>query len=217
MRLEFATVFALALSYSNATFAEPQGPWRVMSGDGRLISSDCLGSNATPECLAETALACEGLSPAWSSAAPIEEHALCQTPGLSMVAGTWPIDVDHRLVTIYYMFDPWTLRSEDLGSPSSEWQAGDTALDIHLFACAPRPSCLGGLPEGLEPDAILKSCPPIRCGYSPAVDPITKQRLPDITYILRKTERGWAVVDMYSSVMDLFSGAGWTPDHWYLK
>jgi hypothetical protein len=197
--------------------ADPFGPWSVMSGDGRLVSSTCLGSNATPECLAETVIACGGftVSPL-APGQPLIKHPLCDTPGVKMGANLWPVKFDERLVVSYYTFDMWVLTEADTWS-QGKWRAGDLAVDIYFFSCRPELSCHEALPKDLPPESILAECPPIDCGLSADLESASGRRCPAATYFMRRAAEGWQVVDSYTDFMFVFSGNFWDPAHWYRK
>lgn len=223
MRKPFRLSLTLALSLDAASAlaaGEPLEPWRMISGDGRLVTSECLGSNATPDCLSDTVLACELFSPPpdYNPDGLYHEHPLCSSPGVRQLLGTTPMHIDPRLVTIYYSFDRWVLTDADLWYRGDDWKAGDLAVDVELFACFPRPQCMQDLPAGLRPDEVLGQCPPVQCSFSAAVDFETGRRKPNTTYIMRQDpEEGWRIVDMYKDLNIPRDGELWNPAHWYRK
>lgn len=217
--LSLALALALHASWAFAA-GQPLEPWRMISGDGRLVTSECLGSNATPDCLADTVLACELLSPPpnYNPDGLYHEHPLCSAPGVRQLLGTIPIGIDPRLLTIYYSFDRWILTDADLWYLAEDWKAGDQAVDIELFACFPRLTCMQDLPAGLRADEVLGQCPPVQCTFSAAVDFETGRRKPNITYIMRKDADGrWQIVDMYKDLNIPRGAQYWNPAHWYRK
>jgi hypothetical protein len=220
MRLSsWALALATAFFAAGLARAEPVGPWRVLSGDGRLITSDCLGTNASPECLADTVIACELFSPApdYNPDGIYHEHTLCSSPGVRQLLGTTPIYIDPRLVTVFYSFDPWVLAEPDLWYRGEDWRVGDLAVDVELFACFPRPECMQGLPAGLRAEEVLGQCRPVQCSFSAVVDFATGRRKPSITYIMRQDVNDWRIVDMYKDLNIPRDGELWNPAHWYRK
>jgi len=198
---------------------KPLEPWRMISGDRRLITSECLGSNATPDCLADTVLACELFSPGpdYSLDGLYHEDPLCSSPGVRLLLSSTPLHIDPQLATIYYSFDRWVLTADDLWSWGEGWKVGDLAVDVETFGCFPRAECTQNLPAGLPAEEILAQCPPVECTFSDVVDFQTGRRRPGITYIMRQASDGWHIVDMYKNLNVGRDAQKWDPPHWYRK
>lgn len=154
----------------------PGEGWRVISGDGKLVSSNCIGRFETPDCIVDTVMACG----VWSWQDDVTEydpyieglgyrlHPVCDTlrstpgdPGVSVpfivLIGPNP---EHFIV--YYRMTPFIL-TEETGtrhfarnplsgedcSPHFGECLGDTVLVIEWALCEP---ALASDKENYRPD-----------------------------------------------------------------
>lgn len=162
----------------------PGDGWKVVSGDGTLTSSDCIGDFYQPECIVDTMMACDARS-------PMDEptsndgfhlyywHPLCEVlrpfPGEARshvrsfaVGGSDPDDI-----VFYYKTIRFTLTEEMIpdwpnvpGEPC-RWCVGDIVIAAPLIICAPSPEM--AIPPGsnirwigtFQPDSRTDTCWPM--------------------------------------------------------
>jgi len=117
-----AIVFILFIATgSPLTFAQdlddllPDDAWRKLSNDRTIQTSTCIGSNESPECLAESWLACQLWDLSWDYIDESKQYdpEVCRTtPG--MHAGRYGGRVRYEPEAVYhYKLDVWRLSEED--------------------------------------------------------------------------------------------------------
>lgn len=201
--------------------------WNVISGDRKTVSSTCIGTNATPQCLADSAVACGAWSTPikFSVSGRYEDDPICgRTPGLERggVAGltfALPVLMEH-----HYLVDFWVLtETEMIESPIMEypepWQAGDLVADFYAVSCAPEKSCMSAV-ASTDPSEILARCPRTHCSGTPFIsrDLDGDGSLlfwPWETLILRQSPEGWRVVARYNLANGkMHHDPAWVPKRW---
>lgn len=163
----------------------PGEGWKVVSGDGTLLTSDCVGVFTSPECVLDTVLACEAWS--WmdevtavdSSGYKYFWNPICDTlrsrPG---DAGTGvrsfrggrdnPEDFSY-----YYKAVPFVLTEGNVPSRhappypegwSCDWCPGDVAVAYLIISCAPDPAVIGRTMDSVRydddfpDDSLISDC-----------------------------------------------------------
>jgi hypothetical protein len=218
-----ALVFVLVLLAAAAS-ASSAAEWRVIAGDHSYATSDCLGSNQTAECLADTFLACEAwiTSFEYTESGFSEEDPICASPGLDpAMMGAYGQPVHPFLIDMFYYLDSWRLEAKDLYDysplPNSQWawHVGDTVMDLQVLRCMPRKDCLQQYAPGTALAELRLRCPRVDCSGSPH-DSRPGVVAPALTLILRLENGAWRHVGAYPD--GLPRGAEpWVPDHWKRK
>lgn len=201
--------------------------WQVISGDRLIVSSTCIGSNETPQCLADSAMACGSWSvdTKHSPDGTFIEDAICFAPGVNQL-GVWPptTRISEELMIHHYFVDFWSLDEAEIWhrarSSPDPWKAGDIVADFYVVTCTPEDNCIQTLPSGTATQDILTLCPRTYCIGSPQIT----QNLdgnglllfePGYTLILRQEADGWQVLDWYRGVASTGSlGDFWYPKRW---
>lgn len=223
---------ALRAGLASSEAEAPASPWRVMAGDGSYFESDCIGSNETPECLAESALACQ----VQAHHGDIGESGefwqeICFGPGSPGAGGDltdlpgW--SVDRWLI---YRLESWTLSEEDIGElwledePYNTWRPGDRAVSAWWGLCLDS--------RGGDECQVLRAedprwrpgdpCPGLHC-YGRLFENVGHD-LPDRVFVMREFPRsrqtkerwfeGWWMVDPYIEEDIPYWSVLWRPGRW---
>jgi len=198
----------------------------VISGDRTIVSSDCIGSNATPQCLADTAMACGAwsLGPDESASGEAEDDPNCLAPWLNYRSASQVLPGPTRMWLQTYLVDFWVLGEADIWHRArtgpDAWHAGDMAADFYIAGCVPEKSCLQQISAQTDLQTVLAQCPRTRCIGSPRISWNSDGNglhlfEPTATLILRQTASGWEVVDWYLGVTSTGSlGDFWEPKRW---
>ncbi len=198
--------------------------WRAIARDKSTVTSDCIGSNESPGCLIDTALACA----VWSyydttlEGGTYVEDPICRYP--ISVYNMSPSVSSHAQSpesNLYYFYDFWLVDAESAASFNRlsmfrKIQEGDKAIDVRFKLCRPEPSCiLETNSHSLRPVPSSR-CPRTECLYINYPD-YTK---PSATFVLRPTSKGiWTYVGKYYPGYFGMGGESreWNPAHWKEK
>jgi len=150
--LSFIAFVALSVLASPSAEADE---WRVLSGDGKTLPSDCVGKPVTPECIVDTMIACEVLSPIGVSMAdePLRFHPSCYSLGwiltVSNYDGVPHFEVRHadpqEPVTYRYRIETRTVNERDMlhRTGLDDWRLGDLAVNVWFKWCLAGYDCRG--------------------------------------------------------------------------
>jgi hypothetical protein len=234
MRLALSLLFAAATLTAPAVADQFWTPdWKFVPGDGSQPPSDCVGSNATLNCLIDTIVACSAWSegPEWRADQEFFDHPVCnQAPGFEEISvfskyGPLPAQL------FIYATDHWRLSGpEEWLLFQSDWalaRAGDTVVDFFSITCSPDPACLAARPASALENAP-QLCPRTFCSGGPFVasygeptaadDPPAGVYVePEISLLVRNDADGWRVISWYDSFHYGLNGPQWLPDHWKRK
>lgn len=214
-----ALIFGLFL-IAAFSFASLAADWKVIAGDHSYTTSDCIGSNQTAECLADTFLACE----AWitlgeyTESRSAEEDPICASPGLDpAMMGAYGQPVHPFLIDMVYYLDSWTLEAKDMYryGPEWDWHVGDTVMDLQILRCMPRKECLEQYAPGTALAELRLRCPRVDCSGSPH-ESRPGVVAPALSLILRLENGAWQHVGAYRHVFPR-GAEPWMPDHWKRK
>ena len=202
----------------------PGEGWKVVSGDGTLLTSDCIGVFTSPECVLDTVLACE----AWSRVDEVTAvdsygyedhwHPICDSlrgqpgnvdsPVRTFGAGSDnPEDYSYYYKTVPFVVTTGNVPPRD-APPYPEGSScrvcpGDVAVAFPTIICSPDPAIIG-----LERDGWAFGEYPDDSFISYCVEWIT-----DFALIVRIDDRTglWSIVEPYRPSLDGGSGhpEGW--------
>ena len=199
--------------------------WHVISGDGKEVSSTCLGSNENPTCLAESSIACSVWSETVNDSLDGKEYRppVCDTPGLLRYHDKIYVNYPKHLARYLYRLETWILTEADIPAERRRedwlpvWRAGDTVVDVVTIRCIPNRQCLEktGTPKEA---GYGEGCPIVRCS-GPPDRPITyfgiEYDIPDVALIMRRGNTGWHVIYEYSAGSEGNSIENrWHPERW---
>lgn len=113
--------------------------WNVISGDRAIVSSRCLGSNATVQCAADTAVACS----AWTPGTDLDP--LCHAfEGAEWGFGLTIDFGPQELLLHSYYIDQWIAEADDIDTTSPyRMKPGDTVVDFYLVTRGPEAALPG--------------------------------------------------------------------------
>ena len=205
--------------------------WKVISGDGAEVTSECLGSKETIECLVDTAISCSVWSqgPSVTVDRQIYRDPICDSPGLFyehlyMGDSSSP----KRLTRYLYFTDQWVLKAEDItdnilrfaGYSDRTLKEGDTVVDVFAIRCSESHTCSKGTGQPFDPE-YGAGCPIISCGGFPHQSIEYNGEyydIPRFSFIVRQTESGWKIVTPYAAMDAGSDWRGlWKPRHWKRK
>jgi len=180
--------------------------WKVISGDGTEVTSECLGSNETIECLVDTAIACS----VWSQGIMVtvdRKHyrdSTCDSPGLLGNHDYLLLNTPKRLTRYLYLTEQWVLTVEDIPPHFADyglrsWKGGDTVVDVHAIRCTESYQCSKNTGQPFDPE-FGAGCPITSCsGYPKRPDTYDGLHydVPSVSFIIRKEAPGWRIVDEY--------------------
>ena len=229
----FAGLMVLTI-YTDAQAAE----WKVIAGDGSYSTSDCIGSNATLECLIDTLAACSaGVDLGeYRTDGRYREPNVCFDHNARMGLGIFYEEAPVRTRLHYYTVDIWPLeRVDDWGLDAGDHNdvaIGDVVVDYYATTCLPDkkvsdPACF----QPLEPGRDAPFCPPTYCyskfdltctlnetGVEVAVGPwpeeLVLSRLPTQSVVMRNTNEGWLPVDWYMPHLIIWREPDWVAQRW---
>lgn len=225
MRAVWLSTWLIAASVLLSPWPTEADQWQVISGDGKEVSSTCLGSNETPTCLAETAIACSVWSEGMMDSRDGRNHRapICGSSGLLTLHSVLFMPVPKKLARYFYRLETWRLEDADIPNLPRRadrppiWRAGDTVVEVHAISCRPDRRCLErtGTPRDAGYGA---NCPIVIC-FGPPRKPDTfygvKYYSPDAALIMRRDDKGWNLLAAYRP-----GSAGsnidnhWKPDRW---
>lgn len=214
--------------WGGASSAEEWRPhWNVISGDRQTVSSTCIGSNSTPQCLVDSAMACGAWSIpiGFSADGSYHDDAIClTTTGIERSAAPLSVFAPPALMEHHYLVDFWELTDKEMiDGPIMQypepWKAGDIIADLYTVSCAPEKSCMTKVASGDAAD-ILASCPKTHCSGTPSIyhDMDGDGSLlfqPWTTLILRQGPEGWRVITTYVFAnAQMHNDTAWVPNRW---
>ena len=204
----------------------PEPDMFTLSGDGSMVSSDCVGKLTSPQCVIDTMMACVAWTP--DSAKPGPDfpggyHPVCDVlrakPGntgmVPMIypTGIWPdpnnVVVHYRIATFPITEDNMTdfdkrrlERERRYGAPPWEIEAymrpGDLGVAVFLRWCEPNEAC--HLPEkDGQPTRYRKDCPFDDCGNENDVMP---PRMASAVVLRQQDEGTWSIVTVFTPYRD---------------
>ena len=211
MRVLSRQLLAFLITLAAATDNSPAEAkvWKVISGDGAEVTSECLGSKETIECLVDTAISCSVWSQIMAITADRQTHndPICDSPGLLYEHDFLVVDTPKRLARYLYFTEQWVLAAKDISAyfanyGARSWKEGDTVVDVFAIRCTAKHTCTKGTVQPFDPE-YGAGCPITFCfGYPD--ESVTydgeEYDLPNVSFIIRPDGPGWKIVDEYAAI-----------------
>ena len=212
--LAFAVALAVSASATAAGDRFPPPPagegWKILAGDGSVVTSQCIGQLSSPECIVDTMIACAAWTPARGWPRPSTPdwiggyHPVCDVlraePGNP---GVWartflgtPGHAGPKDRIYFYRAVPFAITEEMIPWFESDpddplhWRAADVAVAVPTVRCLPRDECRLNEWTDEGPIRYRAACPLHNCEE---IIP----RYGVLAVILRRQEDSWFLVSIH--------------------
>ncbi|MEX1306411.1 MAG: hypothetical protein WEA84_14750 [Rhodovibrionaceae bacterium] len=206
-----AGVFFLCMAFAAAPASAERLPpnpltdgWQVLSDDESWVSSTCLGEMTSPQCVADTLIACGSLTAYGYDTRKLEHiiaddswiggyHPVCDPlrskPGNPGV-GPRSYDNTGGRFLLFYKVIPLFIWEEYVTRHLYDVREGDVALPVITISCDPPPEC-DLAAEGAKPSGSVYNPQCLRdCEDTTTID---------VRVIRQRGEESWKIVDVYDA------------------
>jgi len=209
----------ISTNLSHSAPPRPEEHMGMIAADRSIISSDCIGSNESPECVAETAIACQvwSIGSDFTEDGSIFEPELCKTSWLSPHSFSFQGRYEPEAI-FQYRLDIWKIDQKTMRKFNArdhleryETRMGDVAIDVYSQICQPEIACMNS--HGSWTGHVsLQTCPRTWCTENYGT--YDGYLVPTATLLLRKNDSGWGNFYVYGDINFRDLEDKWRPDHW---